>query len=542
MRMIRVGFDLGTTYSAFCVYDDNSKNVDYFKFDTCAREFFPTIIAYHREDRARCYVGEAARRYRFSPQYDVYDTFKLRLGDGACENGGRIRSPFEAARDFVGQVLKKFSENRGVSLEDMILVQTVPDIWKNEIHNKIALEHLAQIYEDLGMDTSSRVSFESEPVSAAVYYLNEICQGNYHGHIVVVDYGGGTLDLTLCRAEKNGSISVLYSCGNGGRGQTGCAGNAFDQAVTMRLASRNGMDAALYVPGKPAFDALQSAFEDCKIASTESTRAALENYYESGGLDDPVAFSVMMPPPVYEEYDVYASDIALAFESVNHQALRESVMEMQKKCGEMDVDMEDIDDFRVLLVGGFSNLYCVENCVRELFGSMAGIDDPRFDGRMNRESRSTAIAHGACLIAAGITPVAYINQTEVGFFARNLHGQEIAVPVLHRGKAVKEYAQPQYCPYTLARTFQDMPVSLDLFFDDGMGPVRVRMDKAFGSICPNFDKEDNRYQIGFSIDRHRIPQLHIRDAGGEENVISLYQTIARLPAIIIQEELKEGQP
>lgn len=541
--MVRIGFDLGTTYCAFCVYDEAGKKIDYFKFDTCARDFFPTIIAYHTQDSSRCYVGEAARRYRYSPQYDVYNTFKLSLGEGAYETGGRARAPFQVAQDFVAQVLKKFSENRGIKWEDIVLVQTVPDIWKNEIHNKVALEHLTELYEGLGLDTTNQMSFESEPVSAAVYYINEICQGNYHGHIVVVDYGGGTLDLTLCRAEKNGTVSVLCSCGNGGSEQAGCAGNAFDRAVTMRLVERNGMDVALYAPGKPAFGALQSAFEDCKIASSGSIRTAMESYYASGGLDDPIAFSVMMPPPTCEEYDVFASDIAQAFEAVNQQVLQDSVLEMQQKCREMNIDMDSMEDFRVLLVGGFSNLYCVENCVRELFGSVSGIDDPRFDARMNRESRSTAIAHGACLIAAGITPVVYINQTELGFYALNVQGEEIAVPVLQRGRPVKDYAQPQFSPYTLLRAFQDMPVSLTLFFDDGFGRVRMQMDEVFHSLCPNFDQEGNSYQIGFSIDRHRIPQLHIRDASGAENVISLYKTISRLPAIVIREDqAKEEQP
>ena len=114
---MRVGFDLGTTYCAFCIYDETDKSTDYLKFDTCARDFFPTIIAYHKEDDARRYIGEAARRYRFSPKYDVYDTFKLSLGDSAFDARGREKTPFQVAQDFVDQVLKKCAENRGVRPE-----------------------------------------------------------------------------------------------------------------------------------------------------------------------------------------------------------------------------------------------------------------------------------------------------------------------------------------------------------------------------------------------------------------------------------------
>ena len=531
--MLRAGFDLGTTYSAVCLYDDVSKKTDYLKFDTCARDFFPSLISYSKAEPSLRYIGEAARRYRYSPKFDTYDTFKLRLGNGARDTDGRACTPFEVTRDFIGELLGKIRQFKGVRPEELILVQAVPDMWKNELQHTQALEQLADVYDGLGLDTQSRISFESEPVCAAAYYLNEICNGNYTGYLVVVDYGGGTLDMTLCRAEENGAICVLCSCGDGGSSGTGCAGNAFDREVTLALAKKYKLDEDQYQPGMPAFGALQSAFEDCKIASTENTRSALMNYYESGGFDDRLAFSVTMPL-TYDDYDVYASDLAAAFEAANLQTLRQTVTRMQEHCAALDVNTNDIGQFRILLVGGFSNLHCVENCVREMFGSVAGIDDPRFDNRMNRESRSMAIAHGACLIAAGITPVEYINQTELGFYALDVMGREVAIPIVRKGEPVHHYSKPVFSPHSLIRPFREMPVSLTLYFDGGSGPVKIKMDELFSSLCPNYEQEDNTYRIGFSIDRHRIPHLHIRDASGAENRISLYKTVAQLPAIMIQ--------
>ena len=532
--MLRAGLDLGTTYSAVSLYNDVTKEWDYLKFDTCARDFFPSLIAYSKADPALRYIGEAARRYRFSAKYDVYDTFKLRLGEEAHDPQGRIQTPFQVTQDFIRELLKKIRPYKGVEPEQLILVQSVPDIWKNEIRHTAALDHLTEAYEGLGLDTQSRISFESEPVCAAAYYLNEVCDGKYAGYLVVVDYGGGTLDLTLCRAEKNGIISVLYSCGDGGNPNAGCAGNAFDKAMTMGLVEKYDLDTQQYAPGMAAFGTLQSAFEDCKIASTEHTRQVMTDYYESGGFDDSLAFTVPMPL-MGEEFDVYASDIAQAFDAVNRQALEHAVRQMQEHCTLQNVNTNSIEDFRVLLVGGFSNLHCVENCIRELFGSAAGVTDPRFDDRMNRESRSISIAHGACLIAAGITPVEYINQTELGFYALDVTtGEEVAIPILHKDRPVKEYVTPVYSPYSLVRAFQEMPVSLTLYFDGGAGPVKIKMDQLFGSLCPNYDTPNNVYQIGFSMDHHRIPQLHIRDASGAESKISLYKTVSQLPAVMIQ--------
>lgn len=544
--MIHAGLDFGTTYSALCIHDDGKKDVDYFKFDNCALEFFPTIIAYQKNNDKVRYIGQAARRYSFSPDYDAYENFKLALGTGADDSGGRLKTPRQVTHDFIEEVLKKFEENQGQSIN--VLVQTVPDTWKNERHHFTATDHLTEIYQDLGMYVDEdRVSFESEPVSAAAFYLNKICQGNYEGAIMVIDYGGGTLDLTLCRAEANGSISVLYSCGNSGDSAQGCAGNAFDRAVVQRLIDRYELPPDVYQPGGNDFKALCVAFEEAKIASTGPTRSALEDYYASNGYNDQEAFSVILPPPAWKVYPVPASDIAQAFHEVNQQALEDAVRDMQRHCEAVDVDIEDINHFRVLLVGGFSNLYCVESCVRTLFGSVDRINDVRFDERLNRQSRSTAIAHGASLIAADITPVEYMSPYEIGYRAATASNWS-DVPsgglknyqLIQRGRPVKEYAESKFLPFTIHYNDARIKAVLPLYFDYGHGPVIVPMDEEFLSICPNPQIKNNDYRIGASIDRHRIPQLHIRDKTGEETVVSLLKLLERIVIQVVEDEQEEN--
>lgn len=538
--MIHAGFDLGTTYSALCVYDDSRKNVDYFKFDGCALEFFPTIIAYQKNNEKVRYIGQAARRFSFSPDYDVYENFKLALGTSADDSGGRLKTPRQVTRDLIEEVLKKFEEDQGKPIN--VLVQTVPDTWKNERRHFTATDHLTEIYRDLGMHIDEKqVSFESEPVSAAAFYLNEICQGDYEGAIMVIDYGGGTLDLTLCRAEANGSISVLYSCGNSGDSAQGCAGSAFDRAVVKRLIDRYELNPTIYEPNSDAFKYLCSVFEEAKIASTEPTRIALEEYYTSNRIIDQDAFSVILPPPAFEQYSVRASDIAKVFDEVNRQALEAAVRDVQQHCEVVNIDIKDMNHFRVLLVGGFSNLYCVESCVRALFGSVDDIVDKRFDERLNRHSRSTAIAHGASLIAAGITPIEYMSPYEIGYRAIDSTTGELKNYLLiQRGRPVKEYAEPTFLKRTIFYCDIRIKVALPLYFDYGHGPAIVFMDEEFLSLCPNPQMKDNTYRIGVSIDRHRIPQLHIRDKTGEESVVSLLKILERIVIQVVEDEQEEN--
>ena len=533
-----VGFDLGTTNSLVCVRTEKEGKVEFLCFDNHTRAFFSTLIAYNKKDGS-CKIGAQARRYRYNKNYDAYDNFKLSLGEGARECGGRDRSPLQVTQDFISEVLGKLKERHSIIPEDVILVQTVPDVWKHEVNNRSALENLATVYENLGLDTDGQVSFESEPVSAAAYYLKEVCKGEYAGYVIVVDYGGGTLDLTLCRVNENGVIEVLWSCGDGGREQSGCAGYAFDRVAVRGLVDGYKLDKSEYAPGKTAFGKLETSFEDSKIEAVQATETALRAYYESGEMDDPKVFTVIDPSDD-NEYDVFASDIDRAFQCVNREALIRAVEQMKKYCVHNQIDVQDINKLRVLLVGGFSNLYCVEQTVRKAFGSVIGLSDPRFDNGISRERRSEAIAHGACLIAAGITPVVHINQNEMGFYGRNPWGEVVAVPVIERGRPIREYLEPRFSAYTVVRAFHGLPVNLELYFDDGYGKIKMQMGEEFRSICPNYDRGKNTYRIGFSIDRHRIPQLHVRDESGAETVTSLYQLISKLPAVSIQEGEKEA--
>jgi len=528
----RIGLDFGTTNSAFCYYDPVRRAFRFLQFNGQTLEFFPTMIAYRKSDGAR-YIGEAAKRYRFSSSFDFYEHFKLYLGRNAEETSGRERSPLQVTQDFLEEVLKKFNEQTGIVPES--LVMTVPDIWKNEEQNRCAVDNLTHLYAALGYE-EEQAAFESEPVSAAVYYCMEICGGEYRGELAVVDYGGGTLDLTLCRVDEEDGrvrITVLARCGVGGEG--GCAGAAFDQALTERLVKKYGLDPTQYAPDAPLFVALRDSLEAAKIASTTATRTALYNYYLSydpltGDLygDDPQAF---LTPGILpgEDYEVNASDIAETFERVNAPALNEALARLLEQCREQGVNTQSQERFRVLMVGGFSNLYCVESKVRDAFASADGIQDLRFDNGMRLEDRSTAIAHGAAIAASEMVGLVYLCENDVGFYYYDPCTESEEAPVLiERGKPVLEFREPRYFDYLLEVNPQGRTCAIRLFFDDGRGKVPVRMDETLLELCPNLDVPENTYQIGLSMGKHRIPMIHIRDRSGAERRESLNKLVERI--------------
>lgn len=529
--MDRFGMDLGTVNSALCYYNEERKTYDFLKIGNQTRDFFPTMIAYEKKNYQNRFIGEEAKKYQFSKKYDVYSLFKLSLGEGAHACSGREKSPYEAAKDFLEEVIRQFQSQTGCKdLNNLVL--TVPDVWKNEDKNRVAVDNLMKIFEELGLEAEEQAALESEPVSAAAYYCRQVCDTPYNGYVIVIDYGGGTLDLTLCKVEDGKNITVLRRCGDGGANAMGCAGLAFDTALTHRLIKNNALDETDYEEETNRFGKLRNAVENAKIGGTDQTQQALKEYYSSYGCMDLPAFEVIVTrdEDEDEEYTVMASDVAEVFQQVNAPALEQALKTIKDYCEELNIDPHSQENMRILMVGGFSNLYCVEATCREAFASDVSAEDRRFDPKMRQGGRcSTAIAQGAGIIAAGAAKIDYYCQSDVGFFYYDVcEEREKAMAVIRRDTPVREYKQPKYdeTPYTFRDDAQNLQVRL--FFDDGKGIVPVKMDESFRELFGDTYEEDSEFYIGFSMGRHRIPTIHIKNQKGQENSISLNRVLSRI--------------
>lgn len=527
--MYSAGLDLGTTNSLLCLVDDKlGSKPEFFHFDTNARDFFPTAIAYDKD--GNILIGNAAKRKQMNKQYDYYEAFKLKLNEQAGQSEERERSPIQVTEDFLHELFRKLKHDRDITASK--IVQTVPDVWQNEPDYRNARERLTEIYQKFGMEPGENFFLESEPVAAAAYYCQKCGKGAYHGHIIIVDYGGGTLDLTLCRIDPDGTITPLRRCGSGGAAG-GLAGKAFDVALTERIIKKYNCPESIQ-KGNREFIKMCSEVEEDKIAGTEQTTNALIDYYKTGGLVDQTAFTFTNS---FDDFDVAASDVAKVFEAINRKSLTEEIQKMSSYCNELGVDIDSQEHMRILMVGGFSNLYCVENTIQELFHSTAGLDDKRFDTvAINRQERSLAIAHGACLIASGKVPVQHVSKYEIGIYTYpSCTGEQTEIPIIERDHPIKDYRQVCYFTgkFTISATRRDS--KLRFYFDDGNGRRSVYTAQSLEQLCPHIGKDGDEYEIGFSIDYKNCPFLHIKNADGEEYSHSLKDLLESISLQIIQE-------
>lgn len=525
--MNKIGFDFGTTNSAISFYNEESKGLENFQLDASSNDYIPTVVAYRDGET---YIGDTAKNSSTKKSFDTYEHFKLRLGsDFDRKIEGKSKSAIEVTSDYISEILEKYKMGQEIENIDGI-VMTVPETWFREASNRTARENIEDIYKKLGY--ADVFQLESEPVAAAGYFCWAYKQKNsnavYTGFITVIDFGGGTLDVTLCKVEPGGSIKILERCGYGEYNQTnGCAGVAFDEAVTERLIKDNNLG---YKKGDKDFIKLRNDFEKDKINFTESITNNLKVYF-----DDPmIVEGVSIFETGDDEVEVTCEVLAECFEKVNKPRLEESLSQMKNFFKAHNVDSSNQNNFKVLMVGGFSNFYCVEETVRNFFGSKAGLVDKRFDTEMNLKNRSMAISRGAALIAQKIVKVEHVCTHNIGYIVykpdENYQWYPVDINVIQKGRKITEVHDAVFAENNI-EVSSDKGV-LTIFMDDGRedgkGKVIAALDKNVRELFPNFGKPNNVYNIGFSVDKNLIPTVHIRDKSGAVNKHSLNRLLERI--------------
>lgn len=179
-------------------------------------------------------------------------------------------------------------------------------------------------------------------------------------------------------------------------------------------------------------------------------------------------------------------------------------------CATEGIATNDDTNFRVILTGGFSNLYSVEVTVREAFGAPLCGKDARFDSGINRELRSTATAHGAAIIADGNMNVDELFQKNVGFsYFDVFDNNEHRVTLLKKRDLVRNIRNPIYFNRVLPGKYLDENSIIKIFIEDRRDVLNV--DINLDKLCPS---QERLYTLGLSLGRRQTLFLHSLDDNG----------------------------
>lgn len=274
-----VGFDFGTTNSLISVVS-RDRVIDVFDDDEGRPH--PSVVRYEGEE---VIVGREARDALEEVGLGVHGTTvrspKILLGKEVVNVGGVDRSPVDIVADVIRHVRSEsLQSQRGVlgSLDRAVV--TIP----------VSMDgpRRAALREAFARAGISVAQFVHEPLAALYGYLrgaadpeSEI-RGLMRRNVLVVDWGGGTLDLTLCRIEP-GRILQLR---NGGTDQVG--GDKFDQVIRDEVVKRFSIEHGISETDHPMRDArlrLLRATEKNKIALSDRAEATFysRDYFPESG-------------------------------------------------------------------------------------------------------------------------------------------------------------------------------------------------------------------------------------------------------------------
>ena len=269
---MRIGLDFGTTNSGAAVFDGERVHVlplDPFSHDAAVirstiyvtrdHQVFigrEAVETYYRQNigrpskMVRQYVGEiemtvgdvgSVKGYPLGSQTFVRDVYvlvdeltpgrllrSLKSGLAMGYEGTTIFGRYYELEDLIALYLRQIRERveaeTGQPVEGVVLGRPVNFAGgSSPADNQRAVERLRRAAGRAGFP---EVAFELEPVAAALHYALTLDRPQ---NVVVFDFGGGTLDVTVMRVGDPGRREVFAT------GGVGIAGDVFDQRVIQAL-------------------------------------------------------------------------------------------------------------------------------------------------------------------------------------------------------------------------------------------------------------------------------------------------------------------
>lgn len=506
---MKLGVDLGSTYSMFatCREQGGAYAIAVTEGESSS---IPSVVALSRVNHQYLY-GAEAKDLVGSPEADSYTAFKMLLPENDPvileQRGYSNNSPENVTKVFLkhhfGEILERYNKK-----EIKKLVICAPEKWNDDLDTLDGKNILRKICMELaGQDPEGEQSIDkavvqvvSEPAAASAFFAynyRETMGKPFAGNLLLIDYGGGTLDITLTEiaAKKEDEKDIMQitvkeraGVGENVDGFLGKAGMAYQEAVLKLALLDSGQFENLDYDNLPKdndYKLAQIRVEKLiknkiKVIREEfdMTNANLRKQ-EKRGEKDNLGYVMFKEKPVYIKF----SQLIRAYESEIAPVLEKEVLKMQKLMDEEGIDYRnsETEKLKIEVVGGFGNFYLVMKQVERLFEFTYN------DGKkmLNFENREQAVALGAALLANGAMTIKNTAPYSIGIYCKGL--DEYAIFYQEEVITDKIYWQKRKRPKNdpgIYKTYQDpneelvQDTSIRLFYvDDGLKTLLINSTK-----------------------------------------------------------------
>jgi len=341
-----IGIDLGTSNSAAAVMEAGRPVIipSAEGAGVASGKAFPSFVAFTKDGQRL--VGEPARRQAVINPEGTIQAAKRKMGtDFKFKVYGKEYTPQQISA-FILQKIKQDAEAYlGDKVEEAVI--TCPAYFDD--NQRTATKDAGEI---AGLKVLRIIN---EPTAACLAYGLE--KAGKELKILVFDFGGGTLDVTIMEMWKEGGFKVMATSGD-----TQLGGTDMDNALIDYIVKEFKRDTGIDLKNdKMAMQRLREAAEKAKVELSSTLTTDINLPFITADASGPKHLTMSINRAKLEEL---VSPIIERCRIPLEQALRDA-KEAFKKEG---VDFGDKGIDKIIMVGGPTRMPCVQKFVEDYFG------------------------------------------------------------------------------------------------------------------------------------------------------------------------------
>lgn len=449
---MNIGIDFGSTYSMVSKYNSEKDLVEAFTPAEGVPASVPSVVSISKKGQVTC--GFGAKEQIGKKTVRIFDSFKMLLTECNQEMlnlrgyTGEF-TPRLITKHYLKSLLQGVVQREHCQGFDNVVI-CVPEIWGKNLNTLDGRVILRDVLRNDMEYPIRHIQVVTEPEAASAfiaYNFEKETKKSFNGHLLLIDYGGGTLDLTLTQvfSDGKGVMEIGYREGGGagenhpdekGEGNIGNAGIAFMQDVVVRALRDAGMLGKTETPDytKPDFVAAVRDLES-QMKSAERIKD-IEDAFEPYGsyrnfdqiLDDDDDEFVSIE---YEEEEISVTyrHIYQSYHEIiegvlsKHINLINEAVKKHINADPCEPEAGVRDDFKIALVGGFGSFYLVKQQIAEIYKLDSNSQIDLRTKNISGDKREQAISLGAALLAAGKIVLQKTARYSIGIYASGQDGK-----------------------------------------------------------------------------------------------------------------------
>lgn len=327
---IKVGIDLGTTFSAVAMMDEK-KGQPVIIPNTLGEKITPSVIQFTEDDEI--IVGSEAKEAFESGESGCASVFKRSMGsqETYCSFNGKKYTAEDLSAILLRYLKEETEKVTGQTIDEAVV--TVPAYFYHK--ERQATMNAAK---KAGLNIRQIIN---EPTAAAMNY--GVNHWRENARVLVYDLGGGTFDVTLVQMKKGNHMESLQTTGDHTLG-----GKDWDSRISMIIEGKIEGETGLSVAEYPEIHQIvtQNAENIKKQLTTRNTANVRVNLPDYGWYSTTVSL---------EEFEQNTNDLIERTGTLCESLLRG-----------LNIGWRDITD--ILLVGGSTRMRQVTTFLKRISG------------------------------------------------------------------------------------------------------------------------------------------------------------------------------